>query len=457
MAILSNLPHFFFALQQIAVSTAALCLALILAAMGLTRWASGPSPSQGRAALPDTVIFVALFVGVSSVVAHSVFLAIRGIAVSVEVVQGFPWSALPHFAFGTWGLWSLLAIILSCVLAMRLTGKLPLATCGWWLMVMWLLWAVLLLSPTRRNAGGGFERTGSTLLLLSGLSVVHASGILAACGLLGRLPSWLPGRNRLLAADSGFERSHQMPNLGQSFPPGFVLSAVILAAAIGLIGWFNLLIPQQLSGGGFALGALAVVAAATLTALACWQLWINRATPGSIRLCRGARTFGLGEAVFALGSLALGGLGVLVLGDQPRVLAERFPRIFNVMIVGFAASAAILAWVAASGRIPGLAAISTGASLAGRAGRIVFLNGVLALLAAIMMTVWPRLPGIAAMDDSLGRLTAGLGACLTLLLVTLWASRTLGRLTLHLLTILVLCTTVGFVVSRVLPFASHVN
>jgi hypothetical protein len=73
------------------------------------------------------------------------------------------------------------------------------------------------------------------------------------------------------------------------------------------------------------------------------------------------------------------------------------------------------------------------------------------------MTVWPRLPAIAAMDHSYGRIAAGLSANLYLLLVMLWCSRRLQRLTFHLLTMLAVLSTMGFVIMRMLPFASRVG
>ncbi len=68
------------------------------------------------------------------------------------------------------------------------------------------------------------------------------------------------------------------------------------------------------------------------------------------------------------------------------------------------------------------------------------------------MAVWPRWPGIAPTDDSLGRVAAGLAANLFLLLVTLWCARRLRRFTFQILTALTLISLTGFLFIRILPF-----
>lgn len=92
--------------------------------------------------------------------------------------------------------------------------------------------------------------------------------------------------------------------------------------------------------------------------------------------------------------------------------------------------------------------------LASHARRFAFLCSALALVAAALMTYWPRIPAIAAMDHSFGRVMAGFGAHLFLLLVMLWSSRWLKRVTFHMLTLLAVISTIGFLVVRVIPFAS---
>jgi hypothetical protein len=85
------------------------------------------------------------------------------------------------------------------------------------------------------------------------------------------------------------------------------------------------------------------------------------------------------------------------------------------------------------------------------------LSAALALVAGALMTSWPRLPTVAGMDHTIGRVTAGFAAHLFLLLVMLWCSRRLRRLTFHLLTVLAVFSTAGFIVVRMIPFASRLE
>jgi hypothetical protein len=69
-----------------------------------------------------------------------------------------------------------------------------------------------------------------------------------------------------------------------------------------------------------------------------------------------------------------------------------------------------------------------------------------------MMALWPRWPTVSATDDSFGRITAGVAANLFLLLVMLWCSRRLHKTTFQILTVLVVVSTAGFLLSRMLAF-----
>jgi hypothetical protein len=91
------------------------------------------------------------------------------------------------------------------------------------------------------------------------------------------------------------------------------------------------------------------------------------------------------------------------------------------------------------------------------AQRFAFLSAALALVAGALMTYWPRLNSIAGMDHTLGRITAGFAAHLFLVLVMLWCSRRLRRLTYHLLTVLAVVLTAGFIIVRMAPFASRLG
>ena len=99
----------------------------------------------------------------------------------------------------------------------------------------------------------------------------------------------------------------------------------------------------------------------------------------------------------------------------------------------------------------------TSARFIPHAHRFAFLSAALALVAGALMTYWPRMPSIASMDHSLGRITAGFAAHLFLVLVMLWCSRQLRRLTYDLLTVLAVVSTAGFFIVRMGPFASRLG
>lgn len=90
--------------------------------------------------------------------------------------------------------------------------------------------------------------------------------------------------------------------------------------------------------------------------------------------------------------------------------------------------------------------------VAGHFKRFAFLNAVLGLLVADLMSVWPRLRWIAIPDDSLGRVTAGFGVHLLLLLVLLWSARRLNLLTLHVLSVVAVLSSAGFLLVRAYPY-----
>ena len=89
------------------------------------------------------------------------------------------------------------------------------------------------------------------------------------------------------------------------------------------------------------------------------------------------------------------------------------------------------------------------------AKRFSFLCAALALVVSAMMALWPRWPTVSATDDSLGRVAAGMAANLFLLLVVLWCSRRSHKLTFQVLTVLVVVSTTGFLLARLLPFTSR--
>ena len=161
----------------------------------------------------------------------------------------------------------------------------------------------------------------------------------------------------------------------------------------------------------------------------------------------------------ALTSLALCAAALLLTPPGEGPLSEAYPATFNAIIIALSFATAGWTWFACVWTGPksrGFFGFSH-EQAAPLAKRFAFLSAALALVAAAIMTYWPRLPSISAMDHSLNRVLAGFGAHLFLLLVMLWSSRRLQRLTFHMLTLLAVFSTAGFIVVRMMPFASRVG
>jgi len=413
-------------LQELAVFAATGTLAFSVASVAAGRTLA---PVRGVPQLVRSGWGMALLMGVPATIVVALALTMRIFHVAIDVVQGYPCTALASYGFDGRALIVVPLLLLSCAAAAWRTRDGRLLTCAFWLAAMFIAWSVLLASPTRATRAGGFERTGVVLLLLSSLSLLLGATVLWAC--------WWVRRRAGRETTAG------------PLPPGFAVSALVTAAVIGLLGWFQLLVypGSAPSGGHFA--AFVVSASTALAALACFRLFETAPARSS-----------LAEAAIALGSLTVVSAAVLALPPTPRLLSERFPMIFNAMMIGLVLSAASCTWMAVAGRraehdSAGVA--SPWDRLRGCAARFVFLNAVIAFVVGVMMTTWPRVPGIAATDDSYGRVLSGLAGHLGLLLVASWSARHLQRVTLHLLTFLAVLSTLGFLIARMLPFTSSIH
>ena len=175
-------------------------------------------------------------------------------------------------------------------------------------------------------------------------------------------------------------------------------------------------------------------------------------------LARRRFSVNLAEVAMALASVGSCAIAVMAVPSAPALMVHRFPMIFNAMVVGLAVAAWVWTCLALSWRRQLEVGSSDDKAMKKRmvhcAERFSFTTACMGLLIAFLMAIWPRLPRIAAMDDSFGRFTAGISGNLFLLWVTLWCGRRLSRVTFHLLAILVLISTAGFVAVRVAPFTS---
>jgi len=379
--------------------------------------------------LVSQLLVVALLLGVVAAVVQSMVLTMRLASAAVDLTNGYPGTSTLRYGFGTAGLWSLLLLCAACVVSAASTGDRRLWTCQLWSAILLACWACLLTPEFRASPAGGFERTGNTLLLPVALSAALALAVWSEKRI---------GRCRVPRIDPGPPDSGCLSGAASS---GLTVSATIIAAAVALLGCYHLAVPVAAIPGGFRAGALIIMGSLATTAVACFLL-LRRGWSDS--LC---------DTAMGLTSLGFGALATAAVPAEPASLAERYPMMFNAMIIGLAFATGMWAHLAFDWQPQSNGASAEGIRVsAPRARRFAFLSAALALVLGAAMAVWPRWPGIAAMDDSLGRVAAGSAGNLFLLLVLLWSSRRVHRLTFQILTVLSVISAAGFLTIRMLPF-----
>ncbi len=459
LAIAARWTTSFSFLQDIARACAVLTLVWTLAAVAAPRRRAVDVPQVPyRWRFRELAFVVALLLGVVVAVIQSMVLVMRGIYVALDLINDFPYLGEPWYGFTADGIWSLAFIAAACVISLASLRERHLVVGSLWALVLLSVWACLLPPVLRSMPPGGYERTGSTLLLLLPLSVLPAMTVSFCMSYLRRRQTKNLTRNAAQRAEQrpsrdADERTHtgvkppmytalrqDLP--GDSLIPGLTSSVAILAGAVTLLVCYHLVVPVGIGRGGHRATALLVAAGAAVSGASCsllLRLTWNRA---------------LADAAMGLISLALCALATLAVPADTADLAERYPMLFNAMLVGFAASSVL--WTKRTVRWRKLALRTgggeTSARLVPHGRRAAFVSAAMALVLGAAMALWPRLPGIAAMDDSLGRFTAGVGANLFLLLIMLWSSRRLRSPAFHILTVLIVLSASGFVLARMLPF-----
>lgn len=418
--------------QHVSWLCASLCLfwSLVTAAATAVRRRDVDPSAAPRPAFVSLSRLAAVLFGVVTAIIQFVVLVMRMIYVGVDLVHGYPWLGVRDYGFSPSGLWSLALLFVSCLIGLTFSGVRRLATVQLWTAVLLALWACLLYPPFRMNSSGAFERTGGTLLLLASLSMLLTGAVLVE----GRF-----AQQRRTDADPSTVSRREIP--------GFFASCGVLVTVIIVLTCYHLLVPVRTMWGGFLGSTLSVFVSAAVAA------------GGSFLLLDRSWSDNLADAALGVASLSLCGLAMLAVPSQPTSLAERYPMMFNAMIAGLTFATGLWTWLADgwSRQLPGGDAPSTSTRLIPHANRFAFLNAALALVAGALMTYWPRLRSIAGMDHSLGRITAGFAAHLFLVLVMLWSSRRLRSLTFHLLTVLAVLSTGGFIIIRMRPFASRLG
>lgn len=410
---------------------------------------AAPLPAGSRSFV-GIARFSALLLGVVAAIVQSVILAMRMIFVVTDLINSYTQEVAWTYGFGVTGLWSLGFLLAACLVASLSMRDRCLGTCAVCSAAMLASWACLLSPALRRMAVGGYERTGSMLLLLATLSVLLwlTAVITRAIDRYGSLESRnvdATGSNANGSADSPTDHVARsgIGDSANSRPwPGLTMVATVILVGVVLLAGYHLAVPIAVRPGGFLLTALVTTAS---SALAAWG--------GFLLVSRWWSAY-LADAAMVLTTLALCGLATMAVPSQPDALAERYPLVFNAMIVGLAVATGLWTELASlwQRRRDKGGDWTTSSRLIPYARRFSFFSAALALVVGAMMALWPRWPTVSATDDSLGRVTAGVAANLFLLLVMLWCSRRLHKVTFQILTVLAVVSTAGFLLSRMLAF-----
>ncbi len=390
--------------------------------------ATGDDSSPGRG-LARIAHVVALLFGVLPGILLLLILVIRAVYAGLDLMFATASDAPRVYGYGPEGLWTLGILFVSCVVPLASTRDRRLFTCALWIAVMAATWACLLL-PIFPTYQSGRLRGGGTVAMVVSLSV-----LLLLAELLSR---WIEGRWR--------ERPGVAPRRADGATtswPGLRASCGIIAVSVLLLVCYQLAVPTAVIPAAPRLTTLFVAIAACVGAWAVFR-FLSRAWSGR-----------LADAAMGLASLALCAFAVALVPEHPVLLAERYPLIFCAMIVALGLATAFWTWFSLE-RSPvseTAEAEAVAGRLASRAKRSAFRCAALATLFSVLLTVWPRLRGIATTDDTFSHMTAGIAADLFLLLVILWSSRHLRRLTFHILAVLTMLSTAGFVLVRMLPFS----
>ncbi len=381
-----------------------------------------------------TLRHLALYWGVIAAIIQIVLLTMRCVYVGIDLMHGYPWQGLRDYGFGPTGLWAVLALSASCSLGLLATRDGRLLTVQFWIMVVFAMWACLLCDPFQATKTGGFERTDATLTLVECLACL----ILVAVVCTG----WLTEAKFLQPRANVSCNLADMRSFAGGCPPGFRPSVAALALALNVAIMFHVLVPAGQSTSILRVSGVRAGIAAMVAAVGC------------LHLLRRSWSAHLADATLGLFALGLCGLATVAVPAGRIPLDQRYPMIFNSIIVGYAFAAGVFAHLVWTWGLAKHEPGSTRTCLVPHLKRFAFFSGATALLSGVMMSFWPGIPGISSMDHSLGRVIAGFAAFLFLLLVTLRSSRLMERLSFHFLTVAVAASMVAFLVTRALPFTS---
>lgn len=373
---------------------------------------------------------LALLAGVVAATILSIALGTRLVLALIELWTLVPASAAERFGFGPEGAVSLALLIPAAGLSCAVRRRRSLLVATVLLIGMTGTWMFLLPTVYEITAALGIRKTWASLALMGWLSCM-----IGAVSILGVVPAVPP-----------CDRAYRgVQDLGGRYDTGlstvrWLLGLHVMAAL--LLAGYQLAVPVEPVQAGLRAGFLATAIACVILGSAC------------LRLARRLASGNLADAGLGAYCLAAAALGAALVPHFPTTMSERYPVLFNALMVALACCAGIFAWMIRNlSRAERRGGSSASAfSLAVHLKRAAFLSGVMALTLAGLMAFWPRLREVGTPDFSLGRVTAGFGGNLVLLLAMLWCARTIRRPTFHIMTLLALGTSAGFMFIRMLPY-----
>ncbi len=326
-------------------------------------------------------------------------------------------------------------IMLDLTVARLLDASQPVETIP--LAVVWSI-ILLLIATLFWAMGGPKPRQPAAVLILSAflvwatsLLIPTATGVhrFVATALLPGQPLWWTwtlhlqlGLGLLLLLAALIQETQYRRRRGAAWPdrlddllapysrwPGFVQSEAVIAAAVLLLGVFQIVRP----GPPAWQAALGNFTASTMAGVTCMFMTYRRWS---------ANTTGLAIALLTLASVALA-CSLPEWFHQRRAnvpYADRLPVLYNAALFALAIMIAWWSWLARFWNqqlLDGVAWTTTGRMIP-YAQRAAFLLTAVAVLAAFQMALWPRrvLPSVE--DDSPARIAAGTAAMLLLAYIT---------------------------------------
>lgn len=411
------------------------CAILSLIFVLLARIISSASSSRESGKPETSTRFLhtaGLLLGAVAAIVIVLLLTVRAVFATVDLTRGFDATANEMPPFTISGVWVIGILSLACLVAWHSSGQRALTTCFYWLCVMLALWVCLLMPVYETSRTGRPERTALTLWMMASLSVITLIAV--------ALVKWWQARSRWLAT---FCRPDELATPA-NVTRGFRISCGAVAMFVLMLVSFHLAVPTAMIG----VEAGRVLMITTLSAGAC--------SLACFLLVERSWSAGVADVGIALASLMLCSFCLERVPARSVALIDFYPIVFTCMIIALSMSAWLCAWLSIYWRQQLLenAPWTTAGRLIPHARSFAFVNSSLGLVIAALLAAWPRLPWIATSDETLGRLLAGVGANLFLLVVILWCARKLRRFTFLIMALVAMASVISFIVLRTLPFTT---